>query len=589
MTIERVGIFLPISEVFPDTKSDFEIFKSLLGNLSRTDSLFWCARINLIISDPEVDDIKKQNAGLGQFFTTEEIKRVNEYARKNGGAQKITVFFRGQILELIRWIVLYCKDFPNDGTTFEDLEIRRNFAKAILIAGDIWAKRVFGENRFSLDGGMTVARKRALGAIRKSIEATSRTPFLLKSIGRGWALFSKFFPRHNASFNDEFQKTTQLSVEEYYTCVTAIAINYMNPKTNSGLFNMNELISRPFYGDIVKKYLNLESQSADELKVALWGDTTTDSENLITSDFNYLPIREKPIFYSGDGRAIILDPIFFSEKLTIGPMFLLSKEKREGAFTDFGNAFENYVCDILKRMFPDLPKATNKRINCNTFCEIGGKIEFEIDACLNDVTEVVLFETKTGLIREDKILVDDYELYVKHIREKYVQTQNDNKGIGQLAKIVKFLASRKWLGENQEFSRAKKVYPVIVVHDPLLSAPVYGEFFASEFLRLFNHETLVPNGQFLIGNLEVVLPIIITIDDLENLEVSIEHFGFRDMLSDYSRSCPDRIVTLHNFIASSPYNKKMYHNRNIANSSIDIVNKSKKAFFPDAPDFELPS
>jgi hypothetical protein len=33
----------------------------------------------------------------------------------------------------------------------------------------------------------------------------------------------------------------------------------------------------------------------------------------------------------------------------------------------------------------------------------------------------------------------------------------------------------------------------------------------------------------------------------------------------------------------------MYHNKNIANSTIDIANRSKKAFFPDAPDFELPS
>lgn len=98
---------------------------------------------------------------------------------------------------------------------------------------------------------------------------------------------------------------------------------------------------------------------------------------------------------------------------------------------------------------------------------------------------------------------------------------------------------------------------------------------------------LAPNGQLLIENLEATLPIIITIDDLENLETSIEHFSFREMLSDYSKSCPDRIATLHNFIASSSYNKQMFQNRNIAVSSIEIVNKSKKAFLPDAPDFEF--
>jgi len=85
MSIKQLGIFLPVSEVFPDTKSDFDTFKSLLSNLSRTDAIFWCARINLIISDPESDHLTKQQAGLNQFFTTEEINRVNDYARKNGG------------------------------------------------------------------------------------------------------------------------------------------------------------------------------------------------------------------------------------------------------------------------------------------------------------------------------------------------------------------------------------------------------------------------------------------------------------------------------------------------------------------------
>jgi hypothetical protein len=369
----------------------------------------------------------------------------------------------------------------------------------------------------------------------------------------------------------------------------AVAVNYMNPKSNSGLFNINELVNIPSYGDVIKKYLDLESQTANELKTALWGNVAFDLNNIMNSDFSYLPIREKPVYYTHDGRAIILDPVFFSEKMTVGPLFLLPKEKRDKAFTDFGKTFEDYVCDILNRMFPDLSQAANKRINCNIIGKDQDKQEFEIDVCLNDVTEVVFFETKTGFIREDKILVDDYELFINHLREKYVQSTHGNKGIGQLSRVVKTLASRKWLGNNKELSEAKKVYPVLIVQDPLLSAPVYGEFFASEFLRLLVPDSSAANGQFFMGNLEVTLPIILTIDDLENLETSIEYFGFRDMLSDYSKSCPDRLVALHNFLASSRYNQKMYQNKSIANSTIDIVNKSKKAFFPDAPDFEFPS
>jgi hypothetical protein len=50
---------------------------------------------------------------------------------------------------------------------------------------------------------------------------------------------------------------------------------------------------------------------------------------------------------------------------------------------------------------------------------------------------------------------------------------------------------------------------------------------------------------------------IITIQDLENLERSIEGFGFIDMLRDYDRECPDRMRSLHNFLAFSGYAGKI--------------------------------
>jgi len=74
---------------------------------------------------------------------------------------------------------------------------------------------------------------------------------------------------------------------------------------------------------------------------------------------------------------------------------------------------------------------------------------------------------------------------------------------------------------------------------------------------------------------------VLTVDDLENLETSVEHFGFRDLLSDYVRSCSDGLEPLHNFIASSEYKQHIYHNRNIATSGLDILDKVKEAIFPE--------
>lgn len=211
MTNEKIGIFLPVSEVFDDISNDFETFKSLLGNLSRTDALFWCARINLIISDPEVDHITKQQTGLNQFFTPEEIKKVNNFVSKNGGAERITVFFRGQILELIRWIVLYSNDFPDDGIAFENSEMRRNFAKAILIAGDIWSRRVFGKNRFSLDDGMNIARRRSLGLFERVLKLQLILHFYLNLLAEGGLCSLNIFQNIISLLTTNFKK--QLSYQ----------------------------------------------------------------------------------------------------------------------------------------------------------------------------------------------------------------------------------------------------------------------------------------------------------------------------------------------------------------------------------------
>lgn len=578
-------IFLPVSEVFPDIDSNFETFKDLLLGLSLNDALFWYARFNLIISSPDDDHRTKQQFVLNQLFTTDEIERVNEFARKHGGVQGISIFFRGQLQELLLWIILYCNNLPGDGKTFENSEIRRKFAKAALIASEIWSKRVF-ENRFSLEGGIDIAREKSLGSIRKSIEAALQTPNLAKSLGRGWAFFTKYFPRHYTSFEEEFQQATQLTLEEYYICVTSIRINFMNPKIGSGIFNVHNLVSSPTFGSIFDKYLNLESQTSENLRESLSRKIVETEQYPHDADFDLLALRERPIFVVEDGRAIILDPVFYSEKASVGPLFLLPEKKREKVFADFGRAFEDYTCDILKRMFPDISSAVNKRLSCNIVGTIQKGQEVEIDACLNDITEIVIFETKTSLIREDKILTDDFEKYLDHLREKYVRAQKGSKGIGQLASTVDLLASKKWLGDNQEFSNVKRIYPVLIVYDRLLSAPVYGHFFASEFVRLLEPDSISKIGDCYKGELRIALPIIITVDDLENLETSIEHFAFRGLLADYSKTHPERLESLHNFIAFSPYKQKMYHNKNIASAALDIIEKSENILFPESQSSE---
>ena len=82
------------------------------------------------------------------------------------------------------------------------------------------------------------------------------------------------------------------------------------------------------------------------------------------------------------------------------------------------------------------------------------------------------------------------------------------------------------------------------------------------------------NGEYEKGNIKIKPLILMTIDDLENLETSIEHFGFRQLLADYSSACRDRLMSLHNFFSTSKYGNHAYHNRWLASKSLEILDKA---------------
>jgi hypothetical protein len=73
-----------------------------------------------------------------------------------------------------------------------------------------------------------------------------------------------------------------------------------------------------------------------------------------------------------------------------------------------------------------------------------------------------------------------------------------------------------------------------------------------------------------------------TIQDLENLEKSINNFSLVELLEDYSRECPDRMRSLHNFIAFSGYGAKIRPSDFLMDASIGIHDVLIRELFPKA-------
>jgi len=82
--------------------------------------------------------------------------------------------------------------------------------------------------------------------------------------------------------------------------------------------------------------------------------------------------------------------------------------------------------------------------------------------------------------------------------------------------------------------------------------------------------------------------IVITLDDLETLETSSDKFALLDCLRDYARACPDRLTSLHNFVASSSYRAHLRHNAWLAERATELLDRTMKRLFPgQQPDADV--
>ena len=92
-----------------------------------------------------------------------------------------------------------------------------------MIAGDLWAKRVYG-GKLTAGPSVDEVRLKALGALRKGVEEGNLAPHLGVAIGRGFKLFTEYLPRHLPDFEDRVRAATGLSVSQHLNCVTALCM-----------------------------------------------------------------------------------------------------------------------------------------------------------------------------------------------------------------------------------------------------------------------------------------------------------------------------------------------------------------------------
>jgi hypothetical protein len=360
-------------------------------------------------------------------------------------------------------------------------------------------------------------------------------------------LFGEYLPRDLPDFEALFRAETGLSYDQYAVVAAALATYTIAGRTEGCVFNPKTVGSTTRFEPEIDAFLRLESQTSDELGESLRKTSKTKG---------YGAIRERPILILADGRAVILDVQMFYEKIAVGPLFCAvrraEKLKRGGAnrvFGAFGDAFERYANDALKRMHPKGPKLVD-RVWFGAQGKTAKGEAFQVDAHMvepiGETLAAIVIEAKAVFLPEQAIL-DDPDIFLGELRRRYGRDPGGagrGKGVAQLARIIRAILDRTWNGEDRELAKASTIAPVLLTHDTQMDSPIVCWKLNEDRFKLIGD---IPFGW------RVTPLILLTIEDLENLESSVGQFTLAELFRDYHDASPDRMISFQQFLIGSKY------------------------------------
>jgi hypothetical protein len=587
LLLRNVHTYVHVEIPFPEDHASVGALQAILQGIPQDVALSVVCIANRELAAPTGEKRRaRQQRLLTWLATQEDIERINWFMRGKPGAP-LFPFFRGQMLELLRWILLFCPDESSDiDDGLADADIRRKLFKAALMTSEIWGQRT-SEQSIVADG--VFFGEKALAYSRASVDSNAMAPDLWRSLGRARTLFGEYVPSRWRRFGHDFQSRSGLTILNYQACAAAIVASYMIKRADKGLMALPTFAEHLVDNQVMNAFMQLTTSTRQELARSIW---TSEAIRLAKAgeipEMNTKPLRERPIVRINDDLGAILDPIYFSDVLLIGPLFVTVRGMPQGdsnaRFGNFGRAFETYVLDTLKRVLGHDKHVSNPlRRNVPI-------LDLEIDGLAQAGHFQFAFEVKSLFIKESEIVPRDPDLYIQILRSRYVfdaDSDRPHKAVSQLVRVVRALEAEMVRADEADRLRLTLVFPIMVVHDELLSAPLHGRFLAVEFRERLAPQELLPSGQMrLNSSLRVAPLIVLTVADIEDLESSAGAVSFTQAVSEYSSALQDRELSFHDFIAGSPFASLMAANPELAKHGTELFRQTGLRLFGKDPTAE---
>lgn len=583
----NIHTYVHVEIPFPDEHANLAAIQAILQRIPQDLALCIVCIANRELVAPTGESRKvRQQRILSWMAHQEDIERMNWFIRENQGAP-VFPFFRGQMLELLRWILLYCPDAESDiERGLANLEVRRELFKAALMSSEIWGQRT---SERSVVADSVFFGDEALAFSRLSVDSDRTAPDLWRSLGRARALFNEYVPSEWQGFNDEFREKTDLAILDYQVCAAVIVASYLLKKADKGLIALPTLSNHLVDDQAMGAFMRLVTCSRNDLRTEIWSSKpVSEVEAGGIPEMNTKPMRSTPILRLNDELAAILDPVYFSDVLLIGPLFAtvrgLSQSESNNRFGAFGKAFETYVLDALDRVLSNDARVT-KPLDRNVPIQ-----DLEIDGLAQAGYFRFAFEVKSLFLRESEVIPRDPQSYIQSLRSHYVydaDSDRPHKAVAQLVRIVRALEAEMIEAGDADALRSTLVFPVVIVHDELLSAPLHGRFFADEYRKfLVPHEVLESGQMRLASSLRIAPLIVLTVSDIEDLESSAGAMSMTRVLSEYSTALKNRELSFHDFIAGGKLASTMAANSELAMKGQELLRQAGLRLFGKDVDIE---
>jgi len=426
------------------------------------------------------------------------------------------VYHRQQLLFVCKEALLVCPESGGKDPTVPPHG--GEMGRVLLMANDLLPKRVTGPAPTS---------EQMINVMSEfiPIAEASGTYKAIHKILRTRLMLDRFFPNGGAGIRKVFEHATGAPLDDYLALCFATLCRYFDLdlekfKADPANFLLSEQWYRtvPSCAPFLASFLAEISATASEFRKQIG------ERNSAANDFTCF--RGKPIFNNENGYFMI-DAQFLAEKSESGVFWCvnqaLPRPERLQFHQDWGIAFERYINWLLGE---SVDGSLNRVCPNPRFADTGEEVCDALVLC----GDAILFVESKGatFTAEAKYGAQPEELH-DEIEEKFVQTNGQRKGIGQLALRIgeAFNKRHPRAIEGVCTSAVNRVFPVLITRDDIGAALVMNAYLASRFRDLFSHKSV---------SVRVTPPFSLSSQDVEMICGYLREASFADLLEERYRS-----------------------------------------------------